>query len=93
MQKIFNDLKSQYDARTGELMKNTAELNDMSSFLETMREFLRKTEYDKNKQKQLVEEHIETEQILRGQIETILDVVNEATEDAQKLHDKLDRKM
>jgi len=30
--------------------------------------------------------------ILRGQMETILDVINEAIENAQKLHDKLDHK-
>jgi len=64
----------------------------MNSCLQSTRKSLRKIECDKNKQKRLVEKHVEVEKILRDQMETILDVINEAIEDAQKLHDRLDHK-
>jgi len=85
-------LQSQYDTQVDELTKNTSELNDMNNFLQSTRKSLRKIECDKNKQKRLVEKHVEAEKILRGQMETILDVINESIENAQKLHDKLDYK-
>lgn len=92
MQKIFNDLQSQYDAQVGELMKNRSELNDVNCFLTTTKESLRQVECDKNEQTRLVDKYVETERILRNQMEIILSVVDEASEDAQKLHDKLDCK-
>lgn len=49
-------------------------------------------EDSKEEQKYLVEMYAATEKTLRSQAETLLNVVNEASEDAQKLHDKLDRK-
>lgn len=85
-------MQSQYDIQVGQLTKNMGELNDMNSYLQTTTEFLKKIECDKNEQKRLVEKYVEDEKILHGQMETVLSVVNEATEDAQKLHDKLDRK-
>jgi len=85
-------LQSQYNTQVDELRKNTSELNDMNSLLQSTRKSLRKIECDKNKQKLLVEKHVEAEKILRGQMETILDVINEAIKDTQKLHDGLDHK-
>jgi len=92
LQEILNNLQLQYDAQVGELMKNTSELNDVNCFLRTMKESLRQVEYDKNEQKRLLNKYVETERILRNQMEIILSVVAEASEDAQKLHDKLDCK-
>jgi len=37
-----------------------------------------------------VERYVETEEILHGQAEILLNVVNEASEDAWKLHDEFD---
>jgi len=85
-------LQSQYDTQRDELTKITSELNDMNSLLQSTTESLRKIECDKNKQKRLVEKHVEVEKISHGQMETILDVINEETKDAQKLHDRLDYK-
>ncbi|XP_077260725.1 kinesin-like protein Klp61F isoform X1 [Temnothorax americanus] len=91
-EKIFNDLRYQYDAQVGELTKNTSELNDINGYLRMTKESLRQVECVKNEQKRRVDKYVETERILHTQMKTILNVVNEASEDAQKLHDKLDRK-
>lgn len=90
--KIFDDLRSQYDARVNELAKSMDQLNDTKEFLLSTKESLTKIECDKNKQKRLVEKHVETEKLLRGQIETITNVIDEVTRDVQKLHDKIDYK-
>lgn len=92
LQEILNNFQSQYDVQVDELMKNTSELNNVNCLLRTMKESLRQVEYDKNEQKRLLDKYVETERILRNQMEIILNVVDEASEDAQKLHDKLDCK-
>lgn len=82
----------QFDAQVDEVTKNTIKLTDMNGFLQTTKKFLRQIECDKDEEKQLVDKYVETERIMHDQLETVLSVVNEASEDARKLHDKLDRK-
>lgn len=65
----------------------------MNGFLQTTKEFLRQVKCDKNTQERFVEKYAENEKILLHQMDTILGVVTEASEDAQKLYDKLDREM
>ncbi|XP_025153465.1 kinesin-like protein Klp61F [Harpegnathos saltator] len=90
-EKIFNDVQSQYDAQTSELTKKTSELNDLTHSLQSLQDSLKEMENSKDEQKYLVEMHASTEKILRNQAESILNVVVEASEDAQKLHEILDR--
>ncbi|KAL6255389.1 hypothetical protein P5V15_013726 [Pogonomyrmex californicus] len=92
-EKIFNDLRSQYSTQVDELTNNRTELNNISNFLQTTKKSLRQIECDKNEQEQLVRKYIKNEKILHDQMKTLLNVVDEASEDVQKLHDKLDRKM
>ncbi|XP_011631221.2 kinesin-like protein Klp61F [Pogonomyrmex barbatus] len=92
-EKIFNDLRSQYSTQVDELTNNRTELNNISNFLQMTKKSLRQIECDKNEQEQLVRKYIKNEKILHDQMKTLLNVVDEASEDVQKLHDKLDRKM
>lgn len=60
------------------------------SSLQSTEDFLKQIEYERDEQKYFVERYVETEKILCDQTKTLLDVVDEATADAQKLRDKLD---
>lgn len=51
------------------------------------------SEQEKEEQKHLVEKHVSTENVLLSQVESVLNVVDTATEDVHKLHDKIFRKM
>ncbi|XP_014470474.1 PREDICTED: uncharacterized protein LOC106742239 [Dinoponera quadriceps] len=88
---MFNDVRSQCDVQLDELTKKMKELNDLRHSLQSLQDILKKTEISKDEQKHLMETHVATEQTLRSQAETLLSVVIEASEDTQKLHEKLDR--
>lgn len=67
-------------------------LHDAKNSLKLMNKCVRQAENDKNKQKSLVEKYVATKQILHAEIKSLLNVINEASEHARKLHDKLDCK-
>jgi hypothetical protein len=72
------------------LMESTSELEKMNRLLRSTKHALQRTENHTNEHKYLVERYVETEEILRGQAEILLDVVNEASKDAWRLHDEFD---
>ncbi|XP_039306719.1 kinesin-like protein Klp61F isoform X3 [Solenopsis invicta] len=90
-EKIFNDFQSQYDAQVNELTKTMTKLKDVNGTLQMTKKMLNQVKHEKNAHERFVEKYVQNEKILLHQIDTVLDVVNEASEDAQKLHDKLDR--
>lgn len=91
LQKILDDLRSQCDAQVYELEKRTNDLGKMKQLLQSATRTLYSTQQHVNEQKHLVRRYVKTEEVLRDQAENVLSVVNEATEDARKLHDNLDR--
>lgn len=70
----------------------TRELSDLTLSLQSLEDSLKKVENAKDEQKHLVEMHAATAKTLRSQAETLLSVVDEASGDAHKLQEKLDRK-
>jgi len=72
------------------LVESTSELEKMNCLLRSTKHALQRTEDHMNEHKYLVERYVETEEILHGQAEILLNVVNEASEDAWKLHDEFD---
>jgi len=72
------------------LAESTSELEEMNRLLRSSKHALQRTKDHTKEHKYLVERYVETEKILHGQAEILLNVVNEASEDARKLHDELD---
>lgn len=82
----------QYDAQADVLTKTMKELHDVDSSLKLTKMCVKQVEDDTIKQKRIIQEYIETKQILCTEIEFRLNVIKEASGDARKLHDKLDCK-
>lgn len=68
-----------------------SELNDLISSLQSTTDSVKHLEHEKNEHKYIVEKYVETDKILHNQIKILSNVIDEASEDKEKLHDKLDR--
>ncbi|XP_076177804.1 kinesin-like protein KIF11-B isoform X2 [Ptiloglossa arizonensis] len=92
-EKIFNELKSKNSEQANQLLNVRNELQTTVHELMSATSHLTASEQEKEEQKHLVEKHVSTENVLLSQVESVLNVVDTATEDVHKLHDKIFRKM
>lgn len=91
-QEIFNELKSKNSDQSNELLTIKDQLEATTDAFTSAASRLVMSEQEKEEQKYLVKKHASTESILLSEVQTVLDVANTATTDAQKLHDKIYRK-
>ncbi|XP_033328960.2 kinesin-like protein Klp61F [Megalopta genalis] len=92
-EQIFNDLKSKNSIQANELLNKKDQLETTEHSLMHATSRLAISEQEKEEQKHLVEKHALTENVLLSQVGSVLEVVDTATTDVQKLHDKIFRKM
>lgn len=70
----------------------TDDLYRTKNDLNTTKTVLKETKLDRDVHKHLVNKHASTEKVLSKQAQTLLEVAETATNDTQKLHDKIMRK-
>ncbi|XP_054005394.1 kinesin-like protein Klp61F [Hylaeus anthracinus] len=92
-QKLFDDLQLKNSEQANQLSSMKNQLETTKYALITATSHLTESEQEKTEIKHLVEKHASTESVLLSQVETVLNVVDTATADVQKLHDKVYRKM
>ncbi|XP_076659137.1 kinesin-like protein Klp61F [Halictus rubicundus] len=92
-EKIFNDLQLRNSEKANELLNTKNQLETTTQTLLCATSRLAISEQEKEEQKYLVEKHASTENVLLSQVESVLEVVDTATTDVHKLHDKIFRKM
>ncbi|XP_015435263.1 PREDICTED: bipolar kinesin KRP-130-like [Dufourea novaeangliae] len=92
-EQIFNQLKSKTSEQANELVNIKGQLETTTYTLMGAQSRLAISEQEKDEQKYLVEKHASTESVLLSQVQSVLDVVDTATTDVHKLHDKIYRKM
>ncbi|XP_078049062.1 kinesin-like protein Klp61F [Augochlora pura] len=92
-EKIFSDLKAKSLMQANELLNTKNQLETTEHSLMHVTSRLAMSEQEKEEQKHLVEKHATTENVLLSQVESVLEVVDTATSDVHKLHDKIFRKM
>ncbi|XP_076181595.1 kinesin-like protein Klp61F [Ptiloglossa arizonensis] len=91
-EKIFEELKLQNIAQKKELDTVKVKLDNTTDALKSTHYQLNITTKERDEQRYLVEKHVNTEQVLLSQGQTLLNVVDIATEDFHKLHEKIARK-
>ncbi|XP_011504063.1 PREDICTED: bipolar kinesin KRP-130 [Ceratosolen solmsi marchali] len=91
-EKIFTDLKIEYESTTNALYKTKEKLESTKNVLITTQNELSDIAFDRDLNKHLVEKHVTTERVLLNQAQTLLNVAENATMDTQKLHEKINRK-
>lgn len=92
MQKLFNDLKMEFESTTNALHETKDKLESTKNVLVNTKHKLTETTMDRDLQKHLVDKHVNTERNLLNQAKTLLNVAETATTDTQKLHEKISRK-
>lgn len=92
LQKIYDDIQLRHGTQADELTKRADELGNLTLSLQSVQDSLKKIKNDTKEQEYLVSNYAATEKVLHGQAGTLLNVVDEALKDAQKLHDKIDNK-
>nr|XP_033329936.1 kinesin-like protein Klp61F [Megalopta genalis] len=91
-EKIYNELNVQNNAQMQELHKTIDKLVNTAEALKSTHHKLKHTVQERDEQKYLLEKHINTEQALLSQAQSLVNIADMATADSQKLHEKIDRK-
>ncbi|XP_054007710.1 kinesin-like protein Klp61F isoform X1 [Hylaeus anthracinus] len=91
-EEIYNELKLQTLTQMEILHEVKAKLDNTTDALKSTHDRLKVTVQERDEQKYLVETHVNTEKALLLQGQSLLNVADTATEDSQKLHEKIDRK-
>ena len=89
---MFDELQSEFKTQTHVLYQTKDQLDSTKNVLKSTEHVLKEVVIDREVQKHLVENHVSTEKVLLTQAQTLLEVADTATSDAQKLHDKIVRK-
>ncbi|XP_049542303.1 kinesin-like protein Klp61F [Anopheles darlingi] len=89
---IFKEVAVSLEEREAELRRTETDLGKTRLELTTTKQNLSKTKRRYVEKKVILEEHIKTEQALTGQAKQLIDVVEMVTEDADGLHDTVDRR-
>ncbi|XP_076636347.1 kinesin-like protein Klp61F [Colletes latitarsis] len=92
-QQLFNDLMVRNSEQANQLLNIRNQLQTTTNALMSATSHLTVSKQENEEQKYLVEKHATTENVLLSQVETVLNVVDTATADVHKLHDKVFRKM
>ncbi|XP_076299090.1 kinesin-like protein Klp61F [Lasioglossum baleicum] len=91
-EEIYNKLKLQNIVQLQELHKTQNILTNTAEALKSTHQKLKLTTQEREEQKYLLEKHVNTEQALLSQAQSLLNVADTVTADSQKLHEKIDRK-
>ncbi|OAD60456.1 hypothetical protein WN48_05428, partial [Eufriesea mexicana] len=91
-EKIYNELELQNVAQTKELHEVKNKLSNVTTALKSTNHRLKLNAQERDEQKYLIEKHINTEQSLLSQAQSLLGVADTAVTDSYKLHDKIERK-
>ncbi|XP_015428672.1 PREDICTED: bipolar kinesin KRP-130-like [Dufourea novaeangliae] len=91
-EKIYNEFHLQNIAQMKELHKAKTILGNTTEVLEATKHRLKIITQERDEQKYLVKKHVNTEQTLLSEAQSLVNVADTATADSQKLHDKINRK-
>ncbi|XP_045585381.2 kinesin-like protein KIF11 [Procambarus clarkii] len=89
---MFKDMNRQLECTSEELNETKTKLNTTKNTLVCTQKLLHDTAQEREEQKFLVTAHEKTEELLRKQGQTLVNVAGTTTTDLSKLHDKLERK-
>ncbi|XP_050093575.1 kinesin-like protein Klp61F [Anopheles aquasalis] len=89
---IFREVAVSLEEREEELRRTVTDLGQTREELTSTKRNLSKTKRRYVEKKVVLEEHLKTEQVLTGQAKELISVVEMVTEDADGLHDTVDRR-
>ncbi|XP_035792207.1 kinesin-like protein Klp61F [Anopheles albimanus] len=89
---IFREMAGNLEEREEELRRTVTDLGQTRDELTSTKRSLSKTKRRYVEKKVILEEHLKTEQVLTGQAKELISVVEMVTEDADGLHDTVDRR-
>lgn len=91
-QRVFTEISLNLVEKATELESTQGRLADTAEQLDQTKSALRTTNRRYQEKKHLVENHLQTEQLLTGQATALLGVVDEASTDTYRLQDTIDRR-
>lgn len=91
-QRIFTEISMSLVEKAAELETAQGRLAVTAEELDQTKSVLRTTKRRYQEKKQILENHVQTEQLLTGQANALIDVVESASTDTYRLHDTIERR-
>lgn len=92
LETMFSDIKEELYEKEAELTVRCQELEHTQSSLVETKKNLSQVKREKDETSYLMTEHIKTEEMLHGQAKQLISTIENAVDDVEGLHSKLDRK-